>query len=300
MPIKTDGRSFSLILTGGANAGIFSAGILSAFQEMNIYPRIKAVYGGSSGAMNSAFFLTKNMESGSGIYIEDLTHDFEFPHRIPYGIAQRYWSRYIKRIPEKNIKQVVDIEYVMNILRQKDKLDYIKLKHQRIPFYVNLFNISKGRNEYVPIDKAEPEKILRAAVSIAPYTTRKEDIGGDYYIDGTITEPIGLEHVLEENPEGKIVVLLNSPLRWSTKHYIKALIEYIAAVPMYGNEFAKRYFSRIGYFNKDVETAMNNPNILILHPPKINRAQPRTTDPEKLMETYELGREEAKKITGFL
>ena len=62
-----------LYFGGGNMSGVFGAGIGTRLQEADTYNKIEAVYGGSAGAFNSSYFLSRQSELGSSIYWENLT-----------------------------------------------------------------------------------------------------------------------------------------------------------------------------------------------------------------------------------
>ena len=64
-------KDIILIIEGGGILGVFGAGVLTAFQEANIYNRIKCIYATSAGAHDAAYFLTKQSKLGSSIYFKD-------------------------------------------------------------------------------------------------------------------------------------------------------------------------------------------------------------------------------------
>src|SRR4051812_28025217 len=105
-----------LHIGGGVMAGIFGAGIITSFEEENIYPSIEAVYGSSVGVIIGAYFLANQSKLGSSIFYEDLIHDFIIPSYIPLGIYDRAWNKFISAIPFGLIRNPVDINYVINIL----------------------------------------------------------------------------------------------------------------------------------------------------------------------------------------
>ena len=57
-----------IYIGGGSMSGIFSAGVVTGLQDMNFYDKIEAIYGGSAGAINAAYFLSKQTKLGSSIY----------------------------------------------------------------------------------------------------------------------------------------------------------------------------------------------------------------------------------------
>ena len=281
-------------------SGIFGAGVFTAFQEMNLYKKIKAIYGGSAGVMNAAYFLARQSELGSSIYYEDLTINFMFPFNVPIGIWQLFWNRHVNRLHK--INNVVNIDYIFEIIKHKKVLDAKRLKKQSIKFYAKLLNTSNGKIEYFDVRKSKnPLNILKAAISVKPYYFSSVNIGGIEYIDGTIKEPIGLSYLLKNCPNEKIVVVINEPISRGFRHYIKNCMEgSVASLYQYKINLFRLFIERERLVRNDIKLALSCSRVLIICPPKNNPTVPRTTDYSKLITTYKMGIKEAEKIKDFI
>lgn len=288
-----------LYLGGGSMSGIFGAGVVTSLQKMNFYDKIEAIYAGSAGVMNGAYFLAEQSELGSSVYYEDLTTNFIFPYNVPVGIIQRFWNKYINELPIKKICNAVDIDYVIDIIKNKKPLNTKSIKKQKINFYAKLLNISDGDIEYVDVRKHDTLMVLKAAVSITPYYFPSQKINGKEYIDGTIKEPIGLRFLLNEYPNNKIIIVINEPIIRGLRHYAKNFLEGVVARSMHRSLF-KFFINREKSVRNDIKLAFSNKRVLLIHPPKNNPTVPRTTDYSKLITTYEMGIKEAEKIKDFI
>ena len=121
-------RNIVLVCPGGAMAGVFGSGVFTAFEKANLYPQIKTIYAGSAGALNAAYFLTRQTRLGASVYLDDLTEDKFIK---PKYILLAYWQRlikYIKKDPEKDLVSPIDLDYLFQIIKKgKKKLDIEKL-----------------------------------------------------------------------------------------------------------------------------------------------------------------------------
>ncbi len=294
-------KKIILYLGGGCMSGIFGAGVVTKFQEMKFYNKIEAIYAGSVGAMNAAYFLARQTKLGSSIYYEDLTTNFIKPFNVPIGILQLFWNRYIYQLSEERINNIVSIDYVFEIIRNKKVLDIKKLNNQNINFYVKLLNVFNGEIEYINVKKHNSLNILKAAISIVPYCFNSEKINGKAYIDGTIKEPIGLKHLLKKHPNQKIIVVINEPIDRGFRHYSKVFLEgSVAKLHPYNIPLFKFFINREKSVRNDIRMALSNERVLLIHPLKNNPTVPRTTKYSKLMTTYKMGIKEAEKIKYFI
>ncbi len=293
-------KKIVLYCGGGTMSGVFGAGVFTAFQEMNLYKKIKAIYAGSAGAINASYFLTKQVKLGASIYFDDLTNNFILPFNIPGGILQLFWNRYINRLHK--INNVVNIDYIFEIIKYKKILNTKRLKKQSIKFYAKLLNTSNGKIEYFDVRKSKyPLGILKATISVKPYYFSSRNINGEEYIDGTIKEPIGLPYLLKKYPNEKIVVVINEPVSRGVRHYIKNFMEgSVASLYQYKINLFKLFIERERLVRNDIQLALSCSRVLIIHPPKNSPTVPRTTNYSKLITTYEMGKKEAMKIESFL
>jgi predicted patatin/cPLA2 family phospholipase len=70
---RTDGQTLALAVAGGGMRGIVSAAMLTALEDLGFARAFDAVYGCSSGAINSAYFLVGEGWYPLSIYYDDLT-----------------------------------------------------------------------------------------------------------------------------------------------------------------------------------------------------------------------------------
>ena len=295
-----DNGKIIIYFGGGTMAGVFSAGIIKTLQDMDIYDRVEAVYGGSCGAINAAYFLTKQADLGYSVFCEDLTHDFLIKKNIFFGFLQRIYSGLIYRVPRGKIIDVVNLRYLFDVLKYKKRLDVDKLKEQPIPFYAKVYNLNRDKIGYLDVKNHNPFKVLRACVDVVPYVSDSEGIQGEEYVDGTILESINLQYFLDKYPDKKIVIISNGNIRRQFKHYVKSFFEALAAISVYGFK-AMEYFIKSEFqLRKDIAYAKRSKNVLFIYPPQNNPTTLSTTDPEKLKVTYKMGMREAKKIKELL
>lgn len=285
-----------LYLGGGAMSGVFGAGVLSKLLEENFYPHIEAIYAASSGAINGAYFLAK--QQFSSFYYNELTHDFILPWRMVPGLGQLLWNRYIRPLPDRKAKNVVDLDYVFFTLKDRNPLDTKKLKEQEIPLYAKLLNVSTGEIVYKEVTRNnDPLAILKAAACIKPYYFSTQTIDGEEYIDGSIKEPMGLRCLLDKHPHRQFVVVLNEPVVRQIRHLVKNFLEGIISflypypVPLFAYFMARERLIR-----EDIAVALNDPDVLLISPSSDSLTVPQTTNSLKLKYTYEMGRREAEKI----
>ena len=291
---------FVLLLGGGAMSGVFGGGIVTALQEMDIYDRIEAVYGGSAGAMNGAYFLARQTRLGATIYYEEMANGFLFPWNIPAGIFHRFWSRFFHSIPPERQINAVDLDYIFDVIKNKKALDVRRVKEQDIPFYVRVLNVETGETESIDVRTVDDViGLLKASSSVVPYYFPHEKINGCTYVDGNTRNPVGLSEILRRHPERKIVAVINLDTKRKPHFHLKNSLEGLVTRLMFDIPFTF-FTERERVITEELELARTAERVLLVHQPDGQHLKPFVTDPEKLRAFYLLGIQEASKVMEFL
>lgn len=288
-----------MYLGGGAMMGVFGAGVVSRLEEVEFYDRIKSIYSGSAGAFNTAFFLARQTKVGVKTYTEHLARGMLGLNKIPVWLFQRLTHRFLGNGYNGSTRQLMDIDYVMDVVLHKQKLNWANIKKQNIEWYVKLLNVETGELEYVNALDYEAEPILRAAASLPPYYIGDVKLNGSKYVDGAVVESGGLRYLLEHHPKDKIVFVLNNRLRgW--KYIMKQFFEGTLTQQIYRSKMFSRYLKGVSSIMDDKKLYYSDDRILVIAPPRSDPTRSYTTDKSRLLNTYNLGRESAQKIVDFL
>lgn len=279
-------------------AGVFSGGVLTRLEELDFYDRIQAIYAGSVGAMNASYFLSRQTKLGASIYFDDLPHNFVLPYNIPIGILKLIWRKYIRRIPRDDTSYSINIDHVIDLISNKKPIIQDKVKNQEIDFYIKVLNTRTGRVVYVDTKNHNLISVLRASSCCAPHYPFSENIDGDECIDGTIAEPIGLQYLLDLYPEHKIVVVVNNFLKRKFSHSLRCFAEGIVG-QLCDYPLFRAYVGREPSLRHDLKLALSNPRVLLICPPEGCPAIAMTTDRDKLIKAFEVGKQMANKIGDF-
>lgn len=293
-------KKFILYISGGSMLGVFGAGVVSKMEEMDLYKNIEAVYASSAGALTAAYFLSHQTKIGSSIFYDDLTHNFVSVPNFFGGIWDRIKNRFIKTVPLNVMRDAVDINYLFNAVLSKKKLDIKSVFNQPIQFYIKLFNINARKVEYFDAKKHDLLELLRAATLLVPYVHEIYKTKGAEYIDASIIDPIGINHLIGKYPDRKIVVIFNARIKRKLKYKIKNFIEGKIMSYMYSDNLFRCFKEAESKLRKDLDIIQSKPNILLMHPSRKSPARSRTTDRNKLLETYEEGRRAAESIIQFI
>ena len=297
-------RDLVLLCPGGAMQGVFGAGVLTAFEEANLYPRIRACFGASAGAINLAYHLARQTEFGSSIYLEDLTErKFIRSEYVPLGIFWRAVHKYVHPVPLERRVKPVDIDYLFdNVVRNTKPLDVDALNTtlNDIDFKILLGDPHSGKTEYIDARNQTVRK-LKATTALIPYYNRAVDIDGKEYIDPTQMDAMNASSVLGQLNEGdKLIVIANYSFERSARHQVMASIEAWVASLMFDGDLPDLIRNRMCNLTKDLEQIRNYPDTIIVQPTDGHKIKPDTTDPDVLRRQYEHGMTEGKKLLAKL
>ena len=291
------GEKFVLVLPGGANAGIFGAGIGAGIIQGGLYDQMDAIHGVSCGAFNAAFLAAKQSEIGHLNYTEELTRDFVHLENIPYVLLRGIHPQLVSK--KKNI---LNIDRAIDIVENgKYKLNMGLVVKSKIPVYVTVWNLDTRESEFIDLRYAEdPFLVLKATSCALPYYWAHQELNGNRYADPYLRDPLSFERILRMHKGKKIVIAFNSATGYyGFSSYCLAVIEGLVA---------RRYCPKIRLldpimgmqkFNHDLRLCFELDNVLVIMPPQ-NLVGPTTTDKVRLIQLYKWGIEAAKKIPEFL
>src|SRR3989338_250481 len=279
-----------IYFAGGTMTGVFGAGVSSVFEKKNIYSKVEAVYGASAGAMTGAYFLAQQVPLGSSIYWENLNNNFISISGFWMGVWQRFQNKFLKSVLDSRLRDAMNIEYLMEIVKNKKTLDVNQIFSQPIPFYIKLFSVSTHKIEYVNVTRQNIFEVLKAGVNTFPYVHEVSMLNGSKYIEGAIIDVIGIKYFLDKYPNTKIVVILNRPVQPKFRYRMKNFLEgKFTSWMLHDPLMAEPFISAESNLAKDFKLIKNNPLVTIITPSEYNYIPSRTTNPEILKSTWQFG-----------
>jgi predicted patatin/cPLA2 family phospholipase len=264
---KTIQKDLIFIFFGGGMKGVFGAGVVTTLEKLNLYDRVHSIYALSSGAHDAAFFLAKETQLGATIYYEDLIADNKFIKNN----KSKFFRELIQSFRNENIKydKLMDVDYLIEVERNKKKLNIEKISESKIPFFVRLFNCEERKEEWVD-GKTDILKKLQAAIAVIPFYPHKVKISGITYFDGDVLSEIidpALEKVINDNPDKKIFIVLNTSKE--NRFSVKSLIEDFLWTILLLVFVKKKYvLTKLNFFKekRKLEKYCKLPNVKIIDP----------------------------------
>lgn len=283
---------FVIYFAGGTMRGIFGAGVAAAFEKSNIYPRVKTVYGASAGVMIGAYFLAQQTELGASVYWENLGSNFISYKDFFVGAWQRFQHEFIKPVPRNKLRDALNIEYLMSIVKNEKRLDIQKIISREIPLNVKLFNLGAHAIEYVDARRPDIFEILKAGVNVFPYVHEISIIDGKSYIDAAIMDIVGLDFLKQRHPNEKIIIVVNGQIDRKLRYRVKNIVEGKFMQWMFDDPaLYKLYASAEDKLAGDIKTIQSDSRSLLITQEKDVLVRSRTTNAELLLQMYNLGME---------
>ncbi len=191
----------ALVVAGGGMKGSFSGGALYAMSQVIPSTFFDLIVGVSSGSCAAAYYTTGyESDHEQGLRILDIWR------------KELTGSQLISLLNPFRGKTILDQEYLIDYLfgtKYRLPSEYLE-KKETSPFYVVVTNLAKTRSEYIKATAANVLGLLKAATSLPIATRGKWKLGGQYYGDGGISDPIPVESVIQAGYKD-ITVVLNSP-----------------------------------------------------------------------------------------
>lgn len=267
-------------------SAVFSAGVVARLQELNVHDDIEAVYSVSAGALNGAFFLTRQAHLLEPMYCEDFTS------------CQAINTLNIWSLWHGARKDVFDVDRALDVIMTKRVLDTPTLSQQPIPLYARVYNVGSELIEYLDARDHGVFPVLHATASLAPFYSKQIEINQQHYIDGAVRESIGLQHLLKQHPDKRIILVLNSPgnsLRnLMNKFVLRSLLRTMSG----------RYYTLFKAMEEDeledLRVAFREERILLVQPPPGYAVGYTTTEKSLLRQGFSMGYREGDKIVRFM
>ncbi len=270
--------------------GVFGAGVAAAFEKNNIYERVEAIYCASAGVMTAAYFIARQTEFGASIYWENLNNSFISKKDFAIGVWQRFQSKFIRHVPDHRLHDAVNIDYLIDVVRNKKILKVEKILSQNIPINVKLFNLDSHSIEYIDARRPDIFEVLRAGLNVFPYVHEVSVIDNKKLIDAAIIDIIGAEFLRKKHPNQKIIVVMNGQVDRKLRYRIKNIIEGKFMKWMFDdNKLYELYAHAEDKLQQDLQIIKSDPNFVLVKPGEEIPVLSRTTDKERLLYTYNLG-----------
>lgn len=272
-------NKIGLVLEGGGHRGIYTAGILDVFAQNNI--SFDGIMGVSAGCIHGVSFLSGQI-----------------------GRSVRYTTRFCNNPSYMSFKSLIKTGDFFNVdfcyyklPETLDPFDNDAFDKNPTPFYAVCSDVKTGKAVYHKCDSVRGEKIkwIQASASI-PLAAKIVKIDEGEFLDGGITDSIPIKKMQELGYSKNIVILTQEAGYRKKPNSLLPLIKRVyKKYPELINAIQNRhiiYNQQLDYLEEQEKLG----NVIIIRPSQKPQAGRIEKDKEKILSTYNLGRNDAEKL----
>jgi len=266
----------ALVVEGGAMRGVFASGVLDAFLDKEHNP-YEAAFGVSAGASNLIGFLSQQPKRSIEVITKmATTKDFFNIRRAISGGS------------------LADVKWLWDQSKLAYPIDNQTL-FAAIPLYVAVTNIKNGQAEYHKITPNNIDNVMEATAALPMIYKDTPCFDNQCYTDGGVADSIP---VMEANRNGfkDITVVLSRPLSFKMKPVKHPRI--VNALFSDNPRLVQAMLLREKRYNASIEFIRNPPpgvTVRVIAPPSNYNVKRLTMDKRKLMNGYNMGKNEGFK-----
>ena len=272
-------NKIGLVLEGGGHRGIYTAGILDVFAQNNI--SFDGIMGVSAGCIHGVSFLSGQI-----------------------GRSVRYTTRFCNNPSYMSFKSLIKTGDFFNVdfcyyklPETLDPFDNDAFDKNPTPFYAVCSDVKTGKAVYHKCDSVRGEKIkwIQASASM-PLAAKIVKIDEGEFLDGGITDSIPIKKMQELGYSKNIVILTQEAGYRNKPNSLLPLIKRVyKKYPELINAIQNRhiiYNQQLDYLEEQEKLG----NVIIIRPSQKPQAGRIEKDKEKILSTYNLGRNDAEKL----
>ncbi|MCQ1060501.1 patatin-like phospholipase family protein [Photobacterium sp. DNB23_23_1] len=272
------GVKSALIVEGGAMRGIFAAGVLDHFFEIEHRP-FDFCIGVSAGSTNLAAWLA-NQPGRSHRVITDYSCRKPFID-LPRFFRGGHW---------------LDIDWLWDITIDEIPIDGWELEQQPIPLFVVTTNVATGEAHYIEATEQNLNQLLKASCAVPIAYRHYPEMDGFHMTDGGVADSIPVIKAYEMGARD-ITVVLSRPHGYRKK---APKIQWLVRKLLNDTPcLAEAMMKRADTYNQAIDFIDNPPEdcrINVIVPPVEFEVGRVTTNSQKLQKGYEQGIAAAKRL----
>ena len=263
----------ALVVEGGAMRGIFAAGVLDQFIEMEFYP-FHSVLGVSAGAVNAATYLSRQRKRNFKMFTD-------------YSLRPEYisWKKFLAG------GHLMDLDWSWDITTRELPIDQDVMFANNPDFEIGVTMNSDGRSVFIKPDAESLSHVMKASCTVPLFYRNFLKIDGQIVSDGGVSAPIPIQRAVEKGAV-KIMVIRSRPNSFRMKKGMESKLGRLLFRKHPG--LVKALLNRPDNYNSSIDFIKNPPQnlqILDICPPESFKTKRFTQDYATLVTDYELGRE---------
>ena len=265
-----------IVFEGGASRAYFSAGVMDALLDEKIYADY--CIGVSAGIANGVSYISRQRG-----------RNFEIGTK--YLCDKRYMG--VKYLFKKGNRSLYNIDFVFREVPEKHlPFDVETYEKYGSETYVGLTDMETGKAVYMHALSDDKKWTNVVATCSLPFLFQPANLGGKFFMDGGISDPVPFKKALEDGCEKLIVVLTRE------REYIK---KNSSSTHFAAKKFRKKYpnfanaiETRADLYNKQYSELFNlekSGKIFVVAPKETSGWKRTEKNPEVIKNIYEKGYE---------
>lgn len=226
-----------LVLQGGGMRGIFSMACLYSLSEMGFSNAFDHIIGVSAGAINGAYFISRQTTEAVRVYLNYLT-DNKFINRTRFN-------------------KIIDIDYLVdNVLRKKNEVNIDVIRDSLTKLHVCLTEKYTKKCEFISYNSAEESlavdiySLFKATSALPILYGNDVKINDCIYVDGGASNFLPIDKAVELGCTD-IVVVLTTPMSLLESSWFKYkyLFQSVVINGFNGGAY-RRYLSLLNFMKQ--------------------------------------------------
>lgn len=270
-----------LVVEGGGMRGIYAAGVLDVMMEQGF--NFDGVIGVSAGAIHGCTMVAGQRGRSIRFY-KKYCQDKRF-------MSIRSWIK---------TGDIVGRDFCYRELPEVlDPFDYDAYVQSDTRFYATCSNLETGKAEYLEITDVHGQiDIIRASASL-PYVSRIVDIDGKKLLDGGCTDSIPFQACQKMGYTRTVVILTrDETYRKKPENTLPAKFVY-HKYPAFINALKHRH-EVYNQSREELAKMEQEGSVFVICPSEVLTIDRMCHDPEKIQETYDIGRRDMENLTDSL
>lgn len=246
-----------LFLQGGGAKGAYQAGAIKALNQKKIY--FDGVGGTSIGAINSAFYVTKNFNAMYKLWLKTDCEDlFGIDGKIFDDLSNGEFDMEDFKHSATTIKNIlknkgIDTSKIKKIL--SSNINEKKFRRSKIDYAMNTFNLSTMKPVKVYKKDIPDGKLIEYILSSAylPVFKLEKIIDDHYYVDGGVYNNCPIDMMIDQDyDEIYVIKAWQNKLKYKPKENVKVNIieprENLGSIMRFTTS-ASKYRMDLGYYD---------------------------------------------------
>jgi predicted patatin/cPLA2 family phospholipase len=182
-------QEISLVVQGGGMRGTYSIAVLNQLAGLGYSDRFKEIWATSAGALNSAYFLSKQTEVGITICTDHLSNKKFIDFRRP--------------------KKIIDIDYLVDeVLQDRVPLDVAAMEASITKLQIGVVDACSGQAEWMECrDRLPLFEKLRATAALPIVYGREVQLGDKFYVDGALANNLSVQQAISSGAKNVLVIM---------------------------------------------------------------------------------------------